>query len=132
MLDSLKDLECEVATISSEFENEKNSMHYFYMISDVQRYINDCSYFVYSAAEVVKGVIQCIGYIDKNNKANCDEFYSGSYKCLDDDQETLNYLNESCAEGIDADKNLIRENELLALSLKELYQLLVSKKRDCN
>ncbi|CDL46073.1 conserved hypothetical protein [Escherichia coli M605] len=47
---------------------------------------------------------------------------------MDDDQETLNYLNESCAEGIDADKDLIRKNELLALSLKELYQLLVSKK----
>ncbi|EJZ4126748.1 TPA: hypothetical protein ACHKSM_004913, partial [Escherichia coli] len=102
--------------------------HYFYMIFDIERYINDCSYFVFSAAKVVKGVIQCIGYIDKNNKASCDEFYSGSYECLDDDQETLNYLNESCAEGIDADKDLIRKNELLALSLKELYQLLVSKK----
>ena len=31
-------------------------------------------------------------------------------------RETLNYLNESCAEGIDADKDLIRKNELLALS----------------
>lgn len=126
MLDGLKDLECEVATIESEFEIEKASMHYFYMISDIERYINDCSYFVYSAAEVVKGVIQCIGYIDKNNKASCDEFYSGSYECLDDDQETLNYLNESCAKGTDTDNNLIRENELLDLSLKELHQLLVS------
>ena len=128
MLDGLKDLELEIAMISSEFEIEKHSMHYFYMIFDIERYINDCSYFVFSAAKVVKGVIQCIGYIDKNNKASCDEFYSGSYECLDDDQETLNYLNESCAEGIDADKDLIRKNELLALSLKELYQLLVSKK----
>lgn len=129
-LEGLKDLECEVAVIESEFEIAKASMHYFYMISDIERYINDCSYFVYSAAEVVKGVIQCIGYIDKNNKASCDEFYSGSYECLDDDQETLEYLNESCAEGIDADNNLIRENELLALSLKELHQLLFSKKNN--
>ncbi|XQS18039.1 hypothetical protein ACJ6TS_05710 [Citrobacter telavivensis] len=126
MLDGLKDLECEVATIESEFEIKKASMHYFYMISDIERYINDCSNFVYSAVEVVRGVIQCIGYIDKNNKVSCDEFYSGSYECLDDDQETLNYLNESCAEGADADNNLIRENELLDLSLKELHQLLVS------
>lgn len=126
MLDDLKGLECEVAIIESEFEVEKTSMHYFYMISDVERYINDCGYFVYSATEVVKGMIQCIGYINKNHKANCDEFYSGSDVCLDDDQETLNYLNESCAEGTDADNNLIRENELLDLSLKELHQLLVS------
>jgi len=126
MLDGLKDLECEIATIKSEFETKKTSMHYFYMISDVERHINDCSYFVYSAAEVVKGVIQCMDYINKNNKASCDEFYSGSYECLDDDQETLNYLNESCAEGTNADNNLIRENELLDLYLKELHQLLVS------
>ncbi|HGW6104744.1 TPA: hypothetical protein ACNIQM_002912 [Citrobacter werkmanii] len=126
MLDGLKDLECEVAKIESEFEIEKASMHYFYMTSDIERYINDCSHFVYSAAEVVKGVIQCISYIDKNSKASCDEFYSGSHECLDDDQKTLNYLNESCAEGTDADNNLIRENELLDLSLKKLHQLLVS------
>ncbi|CDL46074.1 FIG00639050: hypothetical protein [Escherichia coli ISC41] len=34
MLDGLKDLECEIAMISSEFEIEKHSMHYFYMIFD--------------------------------------------------------------------------------------------------
>lgn len=68
MLDGLKDLECEIAMISSEFEIEKHSMHYFYMIFDIERYINDCSYFVFSAAKVVKGVIQCIGYIDKITK----------------------------------------------------------------
>ncbi len=130
MLADLKGLECEVATIESEFEFEfeieKTSMHYFYMIFDIERYISDCGYFVYSAAEVVKGMIQCIGFIDKNNKTSCDEFYSGSDECLDDDQETLSYLNESCADGTDADNNLIRKNELLDLSLRELHQLLVS------
>ncbi|MCS5990683.1 hypothetical protein LNP02_12635 [Klebsiella variicola subsp. variicola] len=126
MLESLKELESEIATIASEFENEQDSMHYIYTIYEIENYIKDCSYDIYSAAEVVKGVIQCIGYIDKNNKASCDEFYSGSYDCLDDDQETLNFLNESCAEGTNADNNLIRENELLELSLKELHQRLVS------
>lgn len=126
MLDGLKDLECEVATIESEFEIEKTSMHYIYMILDIERYVNDCGYFVYSAVEVVKGVIQCINYIDKNNKTSCDEFYSGSDECLDDDHETLKYLNESCAECTDADNNLIRDNELLDLSLRELHQLLIS------
>ena len=41
-------------------------MHYFYMIFDIRRYINDCSYFVFY--KVVKGVIQCISYIDKITK----------------------------------------------------------------
>ncbi|PWW07099.1 hypothetical protein [Mangrovibacter plantisponsor] len=127
-LEGLKELKCEVVMIKSEFEIAKDFMHYFYMISDVEDYINECDYFIYSAAEVVKGVIQCIGYIDKNNKASCEEFYSGSYECLDDDHETLDYLNESCAEGIKADNNLIRKNESLASSLKELHQLLVSRK----
>lgn len=45
----------------------------------------------FSAAEVVKGMIQCIGYIDKDSNARCEEFYSGSYECLDDDQETLDF-----------------------------------------
>lgn len=129
-LDELKALECEVDMIESEFEITKASMHYFYMISDTERYINECSYFVHSAAKVVKSLIQCIDYIYKNKKGSCDEFYSGSYECLDDDQETLDYLNESYTQGIDADKNLIRENELLALSLKELHQLLVSNKNN--
>lgn len=127
-LEDLNNLECEVDKIQSEFEIAKASMHYFYMILDIERYINDCSYFIYSATKVVKDMIQCISYIDKNNKASCDEFFSGSYECLDDDQETLNYLKESYAAGIDADNNLIRENALLVLSLKELHQLLVSNK----
>ncbi|EHG7610690.1 hypothetical protein J5Y28_000411 [Citrobacter sedlakii] len=126
MSEGLKDLESEVATIASEFEAEQDSMHYIYAIYEIEHYIKECSYAIYSAAKVVKGMIQCIGYIDKNNKAGCDEFYSGSYECLDDDQETLNFLNESCAEGTNADNNLIRESELLELSLKELHQRLVS------
>ena len=127
-LEVLKELECEVAMIKSEFEIAKDVMHYFYMISDVEDYISECGYFIFSAAEVVKGMIQCIGYIDKDSNARCEEFYSGSYECLDDDQETLDFLNESCAEGIKTDNSLIRENETLALSLKESHQLLVSRK----
>lgn len=125
MSEGLKDLESEVAMISSEFETEQDSMHYIYIILEIERYIKDCSYAIYSAAEVVKGVIQCIGYIDKNKKAGCDEFYSSSYECLDDDQETLKLLYESCAEGTNADNNLIREIELVELSLKGLHQRLV-------
>ncbi|BDY94259.1 hypothetical protein MUTS15_29160 [Escherichia coli] len=54
MLDGLKDLECEIAMISSEFEIEKHSMHYFYMIFDIERYINDCSYFVFLLLKLLK------------------------------------------------------------------------------
>lgn len=123
--EGLKDLESEVAMIANEFEAEQDFMHYIYIILEIERYIKECSYAVYSVAEVVKGVIQCIDYIVKNNKAVCDEFYSGSYEYLDDDQETLNFLYESCAEGTNADNNLIREIELLELSLKGLHQRLV-------
>lgn len=128
MLDGLKDPGYGIATISSEFGIEKHSMRYFYMTFDIGHYINDCSYFISSATKVVKGVIQCIGYVDRNNRASCDEFYSDSYEYLDDDQETLDYLNELCTEGIDANKDFVGKSELLALSPKELYQPLVSKK----
>ncbi|MGL4757327.1 MAG: hypothetical protein ACRCXB_33660 [Aeromonadaceae bacterium] len=129
-LEGLKKLECEVAMIKSEFEVAKDFMHYFYMISEAEHYINECGYFIHSAAEVVKGMIQCISYIDKNRKASCDEFYSGSHEYLDDDKETLVYLNESSTEGINVGINLIRNNELLALSLKELHQLIMSRKNN--
>ena len=130
MLDGLKDLESEIATIESVFKTEKDLMHYFYTISDIERYISNCDSEIYRVAEFVKGVIQCIDYIDKNNKASCDEFYAGSYECLDDDQENLNFLNEWRAEDTIKDNNLIRENELLESSLKDLHQRLVSNKNN--
>lgn len=130
MLEDLKDLESKIAIIESVFKTEKDLMHYYYDISDIERYISDCDSEIHRVAEFVKSVIQCIDYIEKNNKASCDEFYASSYECLDDDQENLNYLNKLRAEDTNKVNNLIRENELLELSLKDLHQRLVSNKNN--